>query len=248
MRSLWCLVALALTQCSFGQQRWYYTGKFENEQVLEQDFDGSSLDLMSLYDHPLTEKAQLYAGGLLVIPFNTSESRDNRTVSLLAGDLDYLRQVTLMGEFELESVVSYRVHLAPNYHLVPEKGEVVMMRAEVGLYDHRKDMFLEKHVTNLTVGTIHAAVLSGVQPTIELASRRRHRVMWTWDVFGRVSLLHHLWEDVKDLTTQQEVEQSTGDERSTDCELDSTVPSNLRIMTYNLWHNNPPSWVYHDKG
>jgi hypothetical protein len=22
-------------------------------------------------------------------------------------------------------------------------------------------------------------------------------------------------------------------------------PNNLRVMTYNLWHNNPPSWVYH---
>ncbi len=118
------------------------------------------------------------------------------------------------------------------------------MQAEIGLFDHDREIFLENTFNNISIGTLHASLLI-VSPTNNESVSMLHKIMWTWDSFGRNSLIHHTWHKHKSTTDSVELTKNTNA-----CPEDISTSSEskkLRIMTYNLWHNNPPSWVYHDK-
>lgn len=88
--------------------------------------------------------------------------------------------------------------------------------------------------------------------TAENCSISTHDLHFTSDRSGRISVMRHLWE------TQAHEQSNNRCDPSNDTHeksLDATIlhktrsddlKGSLRVMTYNLWHNNPANWVYRD--
>lgn len=237
---------LGLFVCTAGnRQRWYYTGNFNFEQTEEEFFEGATLDLFALYNHQAEDQSYLYSGGLLLLPYNSLESRDNATFNLEPEDKTFVEHIVESSNLEIKSTSSYKIYLNSNYHRIPRMGAAEVLQAEIGLFDHDQEIYLEKKFNNISIGTIHASLVL-VPVEKKTYSFMLHKVMWTWDAFRRNSILHHTWHPYSSIdedTTRPVEETSVCDAATSVSEFDS---KNLRIMTYNLWHNNPPSWVYHD--
>lgn len=229
------------------RQRWYYTGKFTHDVVKEEVFEGTTLDLFALYNQQTENQSYLYAGGLLLFPHNSEESVSNVTYNLEREDLSFLKYVTGSNfSVDIKSTVSYKIFLNSNYHRIPRLGAAEIFQAEIGLFDHDIEKYVEMSQTNISLGTLHASLVvvpstdSSIAPTL-------HRIMWTWDTFGRSSILHHTWHRYNVEATPSTTAEAAVVSDSICKETKNTKDRKLRVMTYNLWHNNPPSWVYHDK-
>lgn len=64
-----------------------------------------------------------------------------------------------------------------------------------------------------------------------------HRFVVTSDLYQTLTMAQHTWETISNRATDPIVEPTPGLSKS----------FNLRVMTYNIWHNNPPLWLLHDK-
>lgn len=134
-----------------------------------------------------------------------------------------------------------------------------VLEAEIGLYDHAIDQFLERYWREISGGDLiavsasvktdkHAASTIG-SDEIEMSNiqdqqqpqLQQHEMTFTRDFMGRVSALSHTW--------RSEDSTNGNSQNGQQCEASGFVSDGvpLRVMTYNLWHNNPPSWVYRDQ-
>lgn len=237
--AVYCIAALA------NAQRWYYTGNFNNERVTEQFFPGSLLDYDNIFQ-PESNGTFLYAGGLVLklsssnVTFMEDEEKFIHSLCMLKTEGE------LVDWSSLQSSI-FNIIISHNYPPPPpsspssldsEKREpgIPLLEAEVGLFDARIGEFLEKKWIDVTNGNITAAIVYSThqsgdaeQPHYQI----RHMIAYTSDLFGRRALVVHTWDRPENLHAR-----SGGN-------VDSS--RDLRIMTYNLWHNNPLSWVYTDK-
>jgi hypothetical protein len=237
-----------------GQAQWYYTRKIRNEQHPSEiiPFAGSSFNYDSLFNNETNDKAVLYGGGMVVqreLEFNATFN--NETVHYL------IQNVTLIPKQDANQVISdyysvqYNIFILNNYShtpIVDSITELSMMEEEIGLYDHAKGIFLEKKWRYTRLGML-MAVKMNVTTNDNFNEYEHHKLIATIDMAGKPSLVYHTWTVEKNSSHQAEsieVEQSiTGDISSHGRRLEASPKNKLRVMTYNLWHNNPPSWVYH---
>lgn len=248
---MFSLLAVAVV-CSFcctwvsaARQRWYYTGKFKHDTVEEEFFEGATLDLFSLYNYQSDDQSYLYAGGLLLSPVQPVESKENATFNLDSSDLSFIHRVVASASFDVKSTSSYTIFLNPNYHRIPRMGSQEILEAEVGLFDHDREEYIQLNSSTMSIGKLHASLVQ-VPADEHRAQPTLHRLMWTWDMFGRNSIIHHTWHvDHTSLTSNTECTANANDAGTGKSGVD--LEGKLRVMTYNLWHHNPPSWVYHDK-
>lgn len=289
---------LLIVQLVDGQQRWYYTGKFQNDEVATPFFEGLQYKQSELFDP--NHSHLLYFGGTVARAEVLNVTNHEADVLMLLG---------------LGNGSTVAVHNGRNYPLVMSRNyaayvdilnnrssdgfETLQYQAEVGLYDHRIREFLEKYWRDLQVGeltaveitieasTQHAfSVGSSAQDSVpvlvamdvsasgetvlsashdaplivdltvqaeqqvtEVASvstavesehdnaapKQVHRVLYTSDIMGRASIYAHTWNTTH--TTRVDYSQDT---------VIVEEKKDLRVMSFNLWHNNPPSWVYHN--
>lgn len=90
-----------------------------------------------------------------------------------------------------------------------------------------------------------------------------HRFIVNSDLYQTYTLTQHTWKPVN-IDSESNVNSKIESEIEVDVNskntvVDSTLVSQnfessnspisikLRIMTYNIWHNNPPAWLLHDK-
>jgi hypothetical protein len=145
----------------------------------------------------------------------------------------------------------------------------VLYQAEVGLYDPDTRQFHDRRWSDMTVGDLHVAILmvsgphheersvhyatysvdaegttlplvsaaSGSElPTSMPAAESCHKVIFTSDHRGQHSLYSHTCHSIRDSPADLQPPPSS-----------PPPPHKLRIMTFNLWHNNPPHWIYPDQ-
>jgi hypothetical protein len=319
------LLLLFIVQ-SIAQQRWYYTGEFKNNVVADKTFEGIQYSSSDLHTPP--RAALLNYGGILYRRVDlVNETAVDEVVEML--------QVNVLGvandtAIVVLSSITYELMMAKDYGAYPEyieseeaqdpsSLEKIVFRAEVGLYDHQRKVFLEKNWRSLAVGTILAvefqvllkiqedsalnhsdistidnsnvvnemdvqvdgSILSpsglsntastGTISAMQYDSRDVHKAIFTSDMMGRVSLYSHTWyrsresssttniggtkpESFSDSRQDQDstaaaVQQQTtpeGTRGDTPVDVTASEAKLLRVMSYNLWHNNPPSWVYHN--
>jgi hypothetical protein len=279
---LWVLL-ISINSLVNGRQKWYYTGNFENEKLIDTVYEGTRIDLQDWYSHPTENKILPYCGGLVFAAFHTKESIENVTFNLNEQDFDFISNVTQIYDttyaMKYEKVVSYKVYLSPNYGLlnqVPstakeekiQEGTIenektensetsstsstsvpspIIMQAEIGLYDHDLDTFLQREWNNVTMGTLHAVTIT-LHPDTQIPTSpdhhqyhhyHQHQIMYMWDLFGRMTILQHTWQSYNN-NNQQGIKKT--EETST-----STSIKSLKILSYNLWNNNPAEWVYREK-
>ena len=172
-------------------------------------------------------------------------------------------------------LTSYTMLISPNYAAFPaHQANIsttdltdVLYQAEVGLYDADTRQFHDRRWSDMTVGDLHVATLAvsgahqersvgndatysvDAEGTIltlvsaasdsELLGNPRsipaaesHKVIFTSDHRGQHSLYSHTWHSIPDSAVDPQP---------------PPPPPKLRIMTFNLWHNNPPHWIYPDQ-
>ena len=76
--------------------------------------------------------------------------------------------------------------------------------------------------------------------------REVHRVSFIADLHGVVTCAQHIWQQQQIDTPV--VESSTDlEEAPTEAQIGTEKTLSLRVMTYNIWHNNPPDWLLHNR-
>lgn len=299
MLSIVLLISLAVS--ANAQQRWYYTGQFRNNEVIDEKFAGSSFSPDDL--HGATFRHVLFYGGIVSKSHHTNISDYEEVLNVARNDL---LGVGNASNVRLLQSVDYPMYIAKNYGsymATSDDGTDVVdslkFMGEVGLYDHQRRVFLEKYWRDIVVGEIKAIEVaianestagkegnsditvpdlevelsaSGdtslaetpVIPSIvevaspeatdstgeevetvppvlnrETASNEEvHRLVYTSDLMGRNTIYAHTWSSSADDA------RSAAESRESAAQAQEA--KNVRIMSYNLWHNNPPSWVYHN--
>lgn len=252
MLVLLLLVGCVLHVCA---QRWYYTGEFKNEQVESNLFPGDILHYDHLFSDQTIGKTFLYSGGLVIKAAQYSHD----DIVLGEGDHNFVHSVcdqhgvqgSSIQDLHLQSRMLYNIVISHNYS--PKLNESsgasyhALLEAEVGLYDGRK--FLEKKMLEVSSGNLTAIVVKATYlstaaeaevdisgSSVEVAVYAvEHKIVYTTDYFGRIALVMHTWEHVR--SPNSPPSPSTISEHG----------HKVRLMSYNLWHNNPPDWVYHDR-
>ena len=250
-----------------GNQRWYYTGKFwpSDEVVATKLFSGHVFRPLDLFT-PTDEQRQghiLYAGGY-ALAHESNETEIAKDVEKFTQDEDLRGFLTnILGyddySLDLQDYHKYKIHLVPDYSAkrsgseeVDVTGEVKaaqtssgsqyeIFEAEIGLYDQMRGIFTEKQKYTVFVGIVYAVTLVNMD--------RVHKVLYTTDLYNRRSVLSHTfyWRRQEGLQpTEQDGGSSSSSNEKIPEEREANAFDHVRIMTYNLWHNNPPSWVYHD--
>lgn len=299
---------LLLASLVSGQQRWYYTGKFLNEDIIIPFFEGLQYKQSELVD-PYGSHL-LYFGGIVAKAETLNTTEYGSVAELLRGQLLGLGNSSTVA---IERAKNYPLVMSRNYAAYIEilnnrssdGFETLQYQAEVGLYDHRARVFLEKYWRDLQVGELTAleisieqtaqpssqtdqattldsvpavvavdvsasgdAVISDMSSTgpaivdvkTEAAAdaaissppivspheaangpKLVHKVLYTTDIMGRVSIYSHTWNS----TASQPLGSADAAENQEEL-IQTTEKKDLRVMSFNLWHNNPPSWVYHN--
>lgn len=304
------VLASLLIVCSVAaQQRWYYTGKFQNEEIIDPIFDGSQFVQSDLHSPDLV--ALLYYGGLITNSTNISASDYEKMAEFIQFDLLGFGDSTVSKidhAAALPMVLSRNYGAYENFPANSSAEDYLLLhhRAEVGLYDHQQRVFLEKYWRDLGVGelvTVKLAVKHNhvpVTPTVEIAEAARsleetvtfeidvsatgeasvvdtsngsagidpaivdvssvdallthnssqhhlntsasvdfdeeHRIVYTTDLMGHSSVYSHTWG----VPHTAEAPEECGNSDT------QAAKKDVRVMSFNLWHNNPPSWVYHN--
>ena len=147
--------------------------------------------------------------------------------------------------FSLKSLSARYFGLLTAVNYATEDRYEAIVSSEIGLYDHSKRVFVKRIWKNITGGEIIVVKIVETRTTIiEGSSAQKplppieHKLLYTADLYGRNTLFQHIWNRSSD-----------GDEHYGSSVDKAEVNDNhrrLRILTFNIWHNNPPSWVYPD--
>lgn len=303
------LAGLLIATSVTAQQRWYYTGKFQNEDIVDPIFDGSQFVQGDLHSPQLT--ALLYYGGLITNSSNITPEDYEKMVEFVHYDLLGFGASTstkIDHAAALPMVLSRNYGAYENFPANSSAEDYLLLhhRAEVGLYDHQQRVFLEKYWRDLGVGELVTVKLSvkhnhvpsppvtdfaavvhlleeaatfemdvsatgeasvvdtsngstSLDPAIVDVSSaeallhhnsshhhtdtappveygEEHRIVYTSDLMGHSSVYSHTWS----VPLAPEAP-----EECNNAELQASK-KDVRVMSFNLWHNNPPSWVYHN--
>lgn len=132
---------------------------------------------------------------------------------------------------------------AVNY--AAEDRNEAIVSSEIGLYDHSKRVFVKRIWKNITGGEIIAVkVLETRTALIEGSSSQQplppieHKLLYSADLHGRNTLFQHIWNQ-----SSEDAELYASKKDNPDGH--KNYPS-LRVLTFNIWHNNPANWVYPD--
>jgi hypothetical protein len=191
-----------------------------------------------------------------LLGFITTEISDHETDIVQLKTASFYKQIS---SFEYGSAMTHE----------GQDSNEFLLEAEVGLYDHAQDVFLEKywreisggdlvavkiistHYQNVSINRIDTrddlASESDVAPLSASAVTRTHRLVFSRDFMGRVSVLSHSWRETSSSHDKENEKEEETESVVSDVVNDEPSSAPLRVMTYNLWHNNPPSWIYHDK-
>jgi hypothetical protein len=155
--------------------------------------------------------------------YNSTESRDKITIKSA-------------NFYTLLTSLNYREGDVSN-----DTIEKIILGTEIGLFDHSKRTFVKKLWRDVSGGELVSleACLNSKDGPLE-----PHRFVYTTDLSRRLSLLSHsLPPSPSPLSWEGHRESAVGTAASGDTSV-AAADKPLRVMTYNLWHNNPPSWVY----
>jgi hypothetical protein len=108
---------------------------------------------------------------------------------------------------------------------------------EVGMYDFQTETFSKQYWLKKKYGSIIAVVFD-ISSTGTEGATERHWMLVNVDQRGRRSVMLHTWQPLSNNSNQNDHPTQVAEGATT------AVAHNLKVMTYNLWHNNPPSWVW----
>eukprot|EP00602_Paraphysomonas_sp_CaronLab_P009893 CAMPEP_0185036576 /NCGR_PEP_ID=MMETSP1103-20130426/29731_1 /TAXON_ID=36769 /ORGANISM="Paraphysomonas bandaiensis, Strain Caron Lab Isolate" /LENGTH=500 /DNA_ID=CAMNT_0027574151 /DNA_START=248 /DNA_END=1750 /DNA_ORIENTATION=+ len=124
----------------------------------------------------------------------------------------------------------------------------IPMEVVIGLYDQYRREFVKYDTHKLKLGRQYLIKLE----LEHNESIQMLKMVVTTDLYNTPTVSEHTWGPLKRRTGYEDpVEAYTDTDASKDISEDTIEDTiediKLRVMTYNIWHNNPPSWLVHDK-
>ena len=184
---------------------------------------------------------QLYNGGNFLQFKSVNESVGASLLSAINSELfGNSAENSVPSSVQALSARYFALISAVNY--AAEDRSKAVLSSEVGLYDHSKRVFVKRLWKNITGGEIIAVrLIDNRTRTIESTNLQHllppieHKLLYSADLYGRNTLFQHIWKQVSDKDNDNDRKaEGNGNHRS------------LRVLTFNIWHNNPPNWVYPD--
>jgi hypothetical protein len=239
--------------------QWYYTRRVRNDEHPNgiQLFEGTSFHYGQLFDDSLDKTFVLYGGGMILVKETESDAVfNNDTVYYLVTNTTLIAKADSNRILNI-SAVQYNLFVINDYVKVPNAqnvSELSIMEEEIGLFDHEKGNYIDKKWRFLRLGMLLAAKVNLSNSVTGNTTDETHSVVTTIDMLGKPTILFHSWNletDRRDNQRQMSspaipaVQQIDGSFSPPSLSAEDDVSTRrLRIMTYNLWHNNPPSWIY----
>lgn len=263
------LALLAIINSSFAQQRWYLTGAFENKTKPTEPFLGQTVSFADLCLPRVTESedvALLFGGVVIRQKAYSLEPNLIENAEYVLNVMDSKKVPGCAKRMEVASNVSYDMFGSVDY--------TSTYGFEVGLYDHRSEKFVESSWRKLSLGRLVCLSVrletSCVSPNIAstdttadddsvVASQwtELHDLMYSVDLRRRPALMSHTWttDRKRSRAVQHHQDLDSADVSLSSAAMDSTMLNpisdvqsppdvNVRVMTFNLWHNNPAAWVF----
>ena len=236
------LFLVQLSKYATSYQKWHYTGEFRNDRLQLATFSGSYLS-HDLFDQETSHDSEyvLYGGGMIL--------KQDDAYNMTAEQLDQLAAMCFSANdnvnntgFEILQHRSYKILVSLNY--AEEKLENFaekIFETEIGLYDHDVRRFLEKSWRPLSLGHIIAFQVR----LLKASATETHKLVVSTDLARRFATLSHTW-DSQPVINKSIIDDGMDNKRNNN-KNKSKKQATLRVMTYNLWHNNPLSWVYSDR-
>ncbi len=261
---MWFLVAVLVLQIVDCQKRLYYTGAYKNDNTNSIFFEGAQVSTSDLFAFsnitsdwiPESNSSFIFSGGTFVRLKHVNVTLDD----------EFLHEIKLAvlgttdgSQFEFGNAAYYKQLSSFDYGLAMSNSSsdanAFLLEAEIGLYDHAQDAFISKYWREISGGDLIAVTAITTESQGEIDGTplgnsslcvAQHRVVFTSDFMGRRSVSSHTWSGcTRSPTETPAAGLSSSEESAFQPPLQTSKP--LRVMTYNLWHNNPPSWIYQQK-
>ena len=227
--------------------KWYYTRKFRNDghPNTPQFFPGSNFNYLDLFYNRTDGQPILFGGGMILMSETDPNAFfDNNTVHYLIQNTTFIPDEAVGQTIENLESMQYNLYIINDYSNYPNNNisELMIMEEEIGLYDHSIRQFIDKQWRYMRLGIIVAARVN-VTYQEQRGFSEEHFILSTADMAGKPTILYHTWRrHLIEENQSVDAEVNHGNFIRTE---DLTSLGRLRIMTYNLWHNNPPAWIYH---
>ena len=250
------------------QRQWYYVNQPVCDSYGGRFFNGSHVPLSTMFYHPssstegiglaaaaepflyyantLAQLSTTFAGSGIDL---ADPSSDPKAVPAIKEKLKRLLSYSDTKEYRILQERMYDLYTIVNY-----ENEFSSVRqalyglhpspVEVGLFDHSQGEYVTKETRTHSTGSLLAMRLE----ERSAATCIEHRVLLNIDRRAFVTLSGHLHGPCIELDVSVDGQnQVTGDDGQSKVTGDDGVrASSLSIVTYNIWHNNPPGWIYHD--
>jgi hypothetical protein len=233
------------------QQQWFLTGKNFNDQRNTTKYQPEIVNLWSIPQlHGRDESAINFThssfGGALAVFVGHNVTIDAAVERLLREILSPHAR----GEYQLEVVDVW------HYDLLVTVSQDTPLQYEIGLYDSPRSFLvpLSSHshlssaqwlrygIHQVKLGKEWRIVCNISSPSLEALHKQEvHRFVVTSDLYLTLTVTQHTWE----VLTVQSPDEGAMDESQLTTK--DQLSLRLRVMTFNIWHNNPPAWLLHDK-
>lgn len=228
--------------------KWYYTRKLRNHDHPKDPkfFPGSNFNYRTLFSNGTNDLPILFGGSMVLIRENDPNSHfDSNTIHYLIQNTTLIPKEAFGQQISTVFAVQYNLFIINDYSNYPTASNISdlnILEEEIGLYDHSVNQFIEKKWRYIRLGIMVATTVK-VTSSQKGNSYEEHNIISTADMAGKPTVLYHTWNE--------RIEEGEGSSfigkasEEVESEISFPNPPKVRIMTYNLWHNNPPSWIYH---
>ena len=210
------------------KKQWHYTGKFKNNEITNNFFESKTFDYSTilpqcLHDNEIIDETisknewQIYSGQMILKLKSFNQTIDDLSIKYIKQNIFNENQ-----NITINCARYYALTLSPNY----ASESILPLEAEIGLYNYQTKEFESYEWMDSNIGSIVTVSV------LDHANQLEHSIILTTDLYLRyISLIMHTWKSVNLSNTQT---------------IQSIDSKELKVMTYNIWHNNPPNWIYNN--
>jgi hypothetical protein len=250
------------------QQQWYLTGKNFNDERNRTKYEPEVINVWSLSRHHSSiqfdneEKpgetmnyAHSSFGGAIAMYVGHNTTVDLAIEKLLHEVLKPHFQ-KLDQETKTEDATAttssplYQLEILDvwQYDILVSVNQDDPLQYEIGLYDLPSASWLKYGIHQVRLGKewrIICKISHSETKRDPLRHLEVHRFVVTSDLYQTLTMTQHTWEPLHS-DTEQNKETTPLLKHNDQQQSEADSPLQLRVMTYNIWHNNPPAWLLHD--
>lgn len=223
------------------RKSWYYTDAFQYNTLSSNFFSGSKFNLNDLFSNANSDDCSCQINETVTHDesrYNWSVYSGQTLIKLISHNCTIHAKETAFIESSVLkdiskrhtsicSAVYYDLGIGVDYGA--NSHDLRALAVEIGLYDHNVGQFELKSWLNMTIGRLTAITINEISDE-NSSNVIKHQIILTADPrYNKLALIMHTW--ISSLPSESVSKHNI---------------HQLKLSTYNIWHNNPPSWKYHN--